>query len=207
MPKWRMKVDEIFRSIQGEGLNQGRPCTFVRFSGCNLDCIWCDTRRARSGGEEMDRDAILARVREMGGRYVCITGGEPLLQGLPLLSLVMDLFSAGYLIDIETNGTIGFSGYQPYASICMDVKCPSSGEGSDLSLLTLLSDRDSAKFVVADRADCEYAARVMQTHPHRGQVFFSPVEGADPLEIARFLIREDLPARLQLQIHKVIGVN
>ncbi|HPC55780.1 MAG TPA: radical SAM protein [Methanolinea sp.] len=202
-----MMVNEIFRSIQGEGINQGRPCTFIRFAGCNLDCSWCDTRRARSGGREMDRDAILGRVRELGGRYVCITGGEPLMQGPPLLSLVQDLFSAGYAIDIETNGTLDFSPFQPYAGICMDVKCPSSGEKSNLALLPLLSDRDAVKFVVSDLKDCEYAAGVMQTVPHGTQVFFSPVGGTDPLVVARFLIREDLPARLQLQLHKVIGVS
>jgi 7-carboxy-7-deazaguanine synthase len=202
-----MNVNEIFRSIQGEGINQGRPCTFIRFAGCNLDCTWCDTRRARSGGVEMDQNAILGRVRELGGRYVCITGGEPLLQGPPLLSLVRDLSSAGYTIDIETNGTIDFSPFQPYAGICMDVKCPSSGERSNLAFLPLLSDRDAVKFVVRDGEDCEYAAGVMRAVPQRTQVFFSPVEGADPLLIARFLIREDLPARLQLQLHKVIGVS
>ncbi|HRU80268.1 MAG TPA: radical SAM protein [Methanolinea sp.] len=202
-----MMVNEIFRSIQGEGINQGRPCTFIRFAGCNLDCSWCDTRRARSGGREMDRDAILGRVRELGGRYVCITGGEPLMQGPPLLSLVQDLFSAGYAIDIETNGTLDFSPFQPYAGICMDVKCPSSGEKSNLALLPLLSGRDAVKFVVSDLKDCEYAAGVMQTVPHGTQVFFSPVGGTDPLVVARFLIREDLPARLQLQLHKVIGVS
>ena len=202
-----MMVNEIFRSIQGEGINQGRPCTFIRFAGCNLDCSWCDTRRARSGGREMDRDAILGRVRELGGRYVCITGGEPLMQGPPLISLVQDLFSAGYAIDIETNGTLDFSPFQPYAGICMDVKCPSSGEKSNLALLPLLSGRDAVKFVVSDLKDCEYAAGVMRTVPHGTQVFFSPVGGTDPLVVARFLIREDLPARLQLQLHKVIGVS
>ncbi|MCQ8893367.1 MAG: radical SAM protein [Methanolinea sp.] len=202
-----MKVHEIFRSIQGEGKNQGRPCTFIRFAGCNLDCAWCDTRKARTGGEEMGRDAILARVRNLGGHYICITGGEPLLQGPPLLELVKDLATAGYMIDIETNGTLDFSAYQAYASICMDVKCPSSGEESDLSLLPFLTGDDAVKFVVRDRADCTYAAGVIRDHPSRAQVFFSPVEGTDPRGIARFLVREDLPARLQLQLHKILGVS
>jgi len=174
-------VNEIFRSIQGEGINQGRPCTFIRFAGCNLDCSWCDTRRARSGGREMDRDAILGRVRELGGRYVCITGGEPLMQGPPLLSLVQDLFSAGYAIDIETNGTLDFSPFQPYAGICMDVKCPSSGEKSNLALLPLLSDRDAVKFVVSDLKDCEYAAGVMQTVPQARRSSSRPSGGQTPL--------------------------
>ncbi|MDI9633149.1 MAG: radical SAM protein [Methanolinea sp.] len=201
-----MRVHEIFRSLQGEGIRQGMPCTFVRFAGCNLDCAWCDTRPARTGGEEMDGDEVLSHVRRLGGRYVCITGGEPLLQGPPLLSLIRDLSDAGYTIDIETNGTLDFSPFQPYASICMDVKCPSSGEESDLSLVPRLTDADALKFVVRDREDCEYAADVMRRYSPRGHVFFSPVWGTDPRGIARFLIDEDLPARLQLQIHKVIGV-
>lgn len=201
-----MRVHEIFRSLQGEGIRQGMPCTFVRFAGCNLDCAWCDTRPARAGGEEMGGEEILSRVRSLGGRYICITGGEPLLQGSPLFSLVRDLSTAGYTLDIETNGTLDFSPFQPYSSICMDVKCPSSGEESDLSLISRLRDSDALKFVVKDREDCEYAAGVLRRFSPRGHVFFMPVWGTDPLGVARFLIEEDLPARLQLQIHKVIGV-
>ncbi|MCU0633165.1 MAG: radical SAM protein [Methanolinea sp.] len=201
-----MKVSEIFRSIQGEGRNQGRPCTFIRFAGCNLHCAWCDTPRARSGGTDMNQDEIITQVRGLGGTYLCITGGEPLLQGRPLLSLIQSLHVAGYLMDIETNGTIDFTGFQDYASICMDVKCPSSGEESDLSLLSHITRNDSVKFVVRDREDCEYAAGVLMTHSIPGEVFFSPVEGSDANAVASFLIAEDLPARLQLQLHKILGV-
>lgn len=202
-----MKVSELFRSIQGEGSRQGRPCTFIRFAGCNLHCAWCDTPRARSGGTEMDAGEITAKVRDLGGTYVCITGGEPLLQGRPLLSLLRSLHASGYLVDIETNGTIDFSAFQECACICMDVKCPSSGEESDLALLSRITRQDSVKFVVRDQADCEYAAKVLDTHPIRGEVFFSPVEGSDARAVARFLIEEDIPARLQLQLHKILGVS
>ncbi|HII75590.1 MAG TPA: radical SAM protein [Methanolinea sp.] len=201
-----MKVSEIFRSIQGEGIRQGRPCTFIRFAGCNLNCSWCDTPQARIGGREMDAGEINARVRELGGTYLCITGGEPLLQGAPLLSLLSSFHSSGYMIDIETNGTLDFSPFQALASICMDVKCPSSGEESDLSLLSRITTNDSVKFVVRDEEDCRYACDVLMEHPVRGEVFFSPVEGSDARAIARFLIDEDLPARLQLQLHKILGV-
>ena len=202
-----MKVSEVFRSIQGEGKRQGRPCTFIRFAGCNLRCSWCDTPHARTGGTEMDEEEIASRVRELGGTYLCITGGEPLLQGRSLLSLLMSLHAEGYLIDIETNGTIDFSSFQDCAGICMDVKCPSSGEESDLSLLSRITPEDSVKFVVSDLADCEYAARVLETHPVMGEVFFSPVEGSDAHAVASFLIGRDLPARLQLQLHKTLGVR
>lgn len=202
-----MKVCEIFRSIQGEGPDQGRPCTFIRFAGCNLRCSWCDTPGALAGGTDMDGDGILARVRELGGTYVCITGGEPLLQGPPLLSLVKSLASLGYTIGIETNGTIGFSAYQEYAGVCMDVKCPSSGEESDLGLLPGIRGSDSVKFVVRDLDDCEYAAMVMKAHPIRGEIFFSPVGGADAHSVARYLIERDLPVRLQLQLHKILEMR
>ncbi len=202
-----MKVSEVFRSVQGEGKRQGRPCTFIRFAGCNLHCSWCDTPHARSGGTDMDEEKITSQVRELGGTYLCITGGEPLLQGRPLLSLLRSLHAEGYLIDIETNGTIDFSSFHDCAGICMDVKCPSSGEESDLSLLSGIRREDSVKFVVRDLADCEYAAGVLEAHPVEGEVFFSPVEGSDAHAVARFLIERDLPARLQLQLHKILGVR
>lgn len=202
-----MKVSEIFRSIQGEGLNQGRPCTFIRFAGCNLRCSWCDTPQALSGGMEMDPDEVTACVSALGGSYLCITGGEPLLQGRPLLALVESLAGHGYMIDIETNGTMDFTGFQDHASICMDVKCPSSGERSDLTLLSSITGNDSVKFVVRDLDDCRYAEGVIEKYPVAGEIFFSPVEGSDASGIARFLLDHDIPARLQLQLHKILGMT
>jgi len=154
----------------------------------------------------MDHDEIIARLYSLGGTYICITGGEPLLQGRPLLSLVETLAGFEYMIDIETNGTINFTALQDYASICMDVKCPSSGERSDLSLLADITGNDSVKFVVRDLVDCEYAAEVMRANHISGELFFSPVEGSDAPAIARYLIDSDLPARLQLQLHKILGM-
>ncbi|MBP7120785.1 MAG: radical SAM protein [Methanolinea sp.] len=201
-----MKVSEIFRSIQGEGRNQGRPCTFIRLAGCNLRCSWCDTPHALTGGTEMGYNEVAAQVSALGGTYVCITGGEPLTQKKGLHVLVDFLAARGFQIDIETNGTIAFSEFQDHASICMDVKCPSSGEKSDLSLLPAITGRDSVKFVVRDLQDCEYAEGVMKAYPVDGEVFFSPVEGSDAAFVARYLVEHDIPARLQLQLHKILGM-
>jgi 7-carboxy-7-deazaguanine synthase len=202
-----MKVAEIFRSIQGEGSHQGYPCTFIRLAGCNLACSWCDTPHARTGGAEMTLGEIARRVGEIPGHYICITGGEPLLQGDQLLPLLKYLQEQGYIIDIETNGTVDFSQFQPYASICMDVKCPSSGAASDHSLLCNISENDAVKFVVADREDCAYATAVLRDHPVKGEIFFSPVFGSDYRQIADFIVTRDLWIRLQFQLHKIIGVQ
>ncbi len=170
-----MKVVEIFWSLQGEGKNQGKPCLFIRLAGCNLNCSWCDTEYARTGGREMSSDAILEQVWRKNPPYICITGGEPLLQAAELEPLLATLSRKGIVIDIETNGTIDFTCLQTYASICMDVKCPSSDEQSDLSLLGRIRPRDSVKFVVRDDADCRYAQEIMTSHKIAGEIFFNPV--------------------------------
>jgi 7-carboxy-7-deazaguanine synthase len=202
-----MRVAEIFRSLQGEGKDQGLITTFVRLAGCNLDCRWCDTRYARSGGEDLTRDGVLAEVDALGCRRICITGGEPLLQAGELLPLLSALHHEGYAIGIETNGTLDFRPFQPFASICMDVKCPSSGEESDLSLLAHLTGEDSVKFVVAGEEDCEYARRIIADHPIRAEILFSPVFGTDCRAIAEYMLSHDLPARFQLQLHRILGVR
>lgn len=202
-----MIVSEVFRSIQGEGKMQGYPCTFLRLAGCNLSCAWCDTVSAREGGTPLPGDEVMHRVTALPGSLICITGGEPLLQGDELLPLVRTLHESGYTIMIETNGTIDFREYQPYASICMDVKCPCSGEESNLALLQHIFENDSVKFVVADQGDCQYAEVVLEAHPVRGEVFFSPVHGTDYGMVAAFLLERNLPVRLQLQLHRIIGVR
>jgi 7-carboxy-7-deazaguanine synthase len=201
-----MMIAELFRSIQGEGKNQGYPCTFLRLSGCNLRCSWCDTPHAQSGGIHMEAQEIIREIETLNGRRLCITGGEPLLQGGQLLPLLRHLKEQGFLIEIETNGTIDFRPYQPYASVCMDVKCPSSGEQSDLSLLAHVREEDSVKFVVGTPEDLDYAAGIIDLHPITGEIFFSPVDGSSSRKVAEFLITHDLPARLQIQLHKLIGV-
>ncbi len=202
-----MKITEIFRSLQGEGKNQGKPCLFIRLAGCNLNCAWCDTKYSREGGITMSLDSVLEQVWRVNPPYVCITGGEPLVQADALEPLLASLHKQGTEIDIETNGTIDFCRFQPYASVCMDVKCPSSGEVSDLSLLAKIRPEDSVKFVVKDEADCRYAREVMTEHTIAGEVFFSPVSGSDFKPTIKFVLASNLPVRFQLQLHKILGVK
>jgi 7-carboxy-7-deazaguanine synthase len=202
-----MKLVEIFKSIQGEGKNQGIPCVFIRLAGCNLACSWCDTPHSHDGGEEFDNDKIVRSVDESGCKEVCITGGEPLLQVAELRVLLARLSRLGYSIEIETNGTIDFGPVQDNATICMDVKCPSSGERSDLALLKKISSGDSVKFVVGNQDDCRYAEEIIKNYPIRGEIFFSPVAGSDYHEIACFVLDNNLPVRFQVQLHKIIGVR
>ena len=202
-----MKIAEIFRSIQGEGRNQGKPCLFIRLSGCNLHCRWCDTAYAQNGGIEMGIDAILKQTQNQGLSYACITGGEPLLQADELEQLLVLLHQKGYSIDIETNGTIDFTRLQPYSTICMDIKCPSSGEQSDIGLLEALRPQDSVKFVVQDETDCRYALNIIGCYRISGEIFFSPVSGSDYKPIIEFILVNNLPVRFQVQLHKLIGVK
>jgi len=202
-----MKIAEIFRSLQGEGRNQGKPCLFIRLAGCNLHCTWCDTPCAHTVGREMDLDTILEQVSLVSSPYVCITGGEPLLQADDLEPLLALLHTRGTAIDIETNGTISFTRLQPYASICMDVKCPSSGEQSNLALLDAIRLQDSVKFVVEDNTDCQYARDIIISHRIPGEVFLSPVFGSDYKTISKFILDNNLPVRFQIQLHKIIGVK
>jgi 7-carboxy-7-deazaguanine synthase len=201
-----MKIAEIFSSLQGEGRNQGKPCHFIRFAGCNLRCRWCDTPVSQSGGREMSLESVLEQIPSTPP-YVCITGGEPLLQAGDLEELLIALRSRGIMVDIETNGTRNFTRFQPYAAICMDVKCPSSGEESDLSLLESIRPEDSVKFVVSDGADCRYVQCVLQRHAIAGEVFISPVSGVDFRPITDFVRSCDQPVRFQVQLHKIIGVQ
>ena len=175
--------------------------------GCNLNCHWCDTEYARSEGREQNLDEILEQVWRINPPYICITGGEPLMQAGALEPLLASLHKRGAFIDIETNGTYAFTRLQPYASICMDVKCPSSGEQSNLSLLDAIRPQDSVKFVLKDEIDCNYALQILESHRIDGEVFFSPVAGSNYSNIAQFILHNNLPVRFQLQLHKIIGVK
>jgi 7-carboxy-7-deazaguanine synthase len=204
-----LRVAEVFASIQGEGLNQGRPTVFVRLAGCNLACAWCDTAYARdaAGGTAMSAGEVLAEVAEFRPHRVCITGGEPLLQFPGLVPLLASLCGHGYAVEIETNGTVDPEGARAFAAITMDVKCPSSGETSNLEYLDRLGEGDAVKFVVADLADLEYMERVVRSHPTRAEVFVSPVWGSDLQSIAYYLVAHNLPVRMQVQLHRVLGVR
>lgn len=202
-----MKIVEIFSSISGEGLRQGLPATFIRCAGCNLNCAWCDTPESHGKGTDMSVAEIVSMVSQGMPRYVIITGGEPLLQEEELRELLAALRDDSFRIEIETNGTLPFTGVREYATISMDIKCPSSGEESDQNLLADIRPEDAVKFVVMDRADCLYTQDVIESHDIAGTVFISPVWGGDYREIADFILEEGIAARFQLQLHKSIGVR
>jgi len=202
-----MRVSEIFRSIQGEGRSQGLITTFVRLSGCNLDCAWCDTPDARQGGKEVPVGDVFQAAQFSTSARVCITGGEPLLQRDEVLALAERLHMAGYRVEIETNGTIDFSPLQRFASICMDVKCPSSGEESDPSLLSHIQVQDAVKFVVKGTEDLDYARDVIASHPIPGEYLVSPVFGSDYGTLARQVLDRNMPVRFQVQLHRLLGMR
>ncbi|MGA7918614.1 MAG: radical SAM protein [Candidatus Acidiferrales bacterium] len=217
-----MVITEIFKSIQGEGTRAGLPCIFVRLTGCNLRCRWCDTAYAFHGGEKrsieevLDRVRVLAGARGKGVRLVEITGGEPLLQP-ETPELAEKLLAGGYTVMIETSGE-RFVGTLPREVIkIVDVKCPDSGEADtfDMANLEALSGEDEIKFVISTRRDYEFAREFVRQHRLSGrvrEVLFSPVspdptekwEGLEPRELVQWILADGLPVRLGLQLHKFI---
>jgi 7-carboxy-7-deazaguanine synthase len=203
-----VKIIELFPSIQGESTLQGLPCVFIRLSGCNLNCRYCDTLYARTGGTEMTVDEIVDKAQEYRIPFVCITGGEPLLQGeTPELSAL--LLKKGCRVSVETNGTCDVTPLPEGVIRIIDIKCPGSGEMSGLysSVLTRKRLSDQFKFVLSDRRDFEFARDFVRDHGLIGEntVLFSPVWNTlAPSELAEWLIRELPEARLNLQIHRCI---
>jgi 7-carboxy-7-deazaguanine synthase len=217
-----MQITEIFRSIQGESTHAGLPCIFVRLTGCNLRCVWCDTAYAFHGGMKMSVEEVLAKVDELAGAganripLVELTGGEPLLQP-EILPLSEKLLVAGYTVLIETSGE-RFVGNLPKDVIkIVDVKCPDSGEGGtfDMANLAAVDAKDEIKFVIASRRDYEFARDFTREHGLAArvrQVIFSPVfadpEGKwpalDARSLAEWILADQFPVRLGLQLHKFI---
>jgi 7-carboxy-7-deazaguanine synthase len=202
-----MRVSEVFKSIQGEGTRAGRPCAFVRFTGCDLRCVWCDTAHAFQGGEDRSRQSIVAELGAMAVRHVCLTGGEPLLQP-ELPELCRNLLAAGWEVTVETHGQRDAEGLPPEVSRIFDVKPPDSGEeASDFTYLDRLRPHDEVKFVVASRGDFDWSMEVARRHglPGRVAVLFSPVvPGVEPKALVEWLLASGIEARLSLQLHKVI---
>ncbi|HWR58500.1 MAG TPA: radical SAM protein [Thermodesulfovibrionales bacterium] len=203
-----MKVCEIFSSIQGESTYAGVPCTFVRMTGCNLRCSYCDTVYAYDEGTELTEDEVVDKIDAIGLRTVEITGGEPLLQeGISIL--IERLLDMGYRVLIETNGSRDISGVDARAVIILDVKTPGSSMSDTLltSNLSHLKGNDEAKFVITDRRDYEWAKAFVeeQSLARRCEVLFSPAFGMlDPKELSKWIICDRLDVRLNLQLHKYI---
>lgn len=207
----RLKVTEIFRSLQGEGDAVGFPTVFVRLTGCPLRCVYCDTPYAFGGGEWMSLDQILQTVRGHATRHVCVTGGEPLAQAncLPLLQRLCD---ADLKVSLETSGALPVAGVDPRVSRVVDVKTPDSGEvhRNLLDQLDLLGERDQVKFVICSRADYDWSRTLVRERDlaARTMVLFSPSHGQlQARDLAEWILADGLPVRMQVQLHKILWGN
>ena len=204
----RLRLTEIFLSVQGEARSVGWPTVFVRLTGCPLRCQYCDTAYAFHGGEWWEIETILAEVARHGARHVCVTGGEPLAQKRCLV-LLEKLCDAGYDVSLETSGAMDIAGVDPRVSRVLDLKTPGSKEmhRNLLDNIPLLTPHDQVKFVICDRADYDWAKAMLAEHKlaDRCDVLFSPSQGQQsPAELADWLLADKLPVRFQLQLHKVL---
>jgi 7-carboxy-7-deazaguanine synthase len=207
----RLKISEIFYSLQGEADTAGVPTVFVRLTGCPLRCQYCDTEYAFHGGEWWDIEAVVARVRELGGRYVCVTGGEPLAQKscLPLLTQLCD---AGWRVSLETSGAMSLEGVDERVVRVVDIKTPGSKEESRnlYQELARLGAKDLVKFVICDRGDYEWSCAKVRELGLEGRctVLFSPSHEQLPArELADWILEDRLPVRFQVQLHKYLWGN
>lgn len=202
-----IRITEIFYSIQGESSHAGLACVFVRLTGCNLRCRWCDSVYTFTGGEKMSLDDIVERVRAYGCNLVEVTGGEPLAQA-ESLTLIKRLLDDGFEVLIETSGSIDVAPVDRRAKLILDVKCPGSGEVEKnlWSNLDILHPHDEIKFVIADRIDYEFARDLVRTRNlGRWIVLFSAVYGELAMkDLAEWMLADRVPARFQTQLHKHI---
>jgi 7-carboxy-7-deazaguanine synthase len=202
-----LRITEIFHSIQGESSHAGRPCVFVRLTGCNLRCVWCDSEYTFTGGTKISLDDVVARVQSYGCNLVEITGGEPLAQA-EAFDLIKRLCDDGYEVLIETSGSIDITPVDRRAKLILDIKCPGSGEAAKNRWENLddLRAHDEIKFVIADRNDYEWAKRVVEERRlDRWTLLFSPVWGVmDMKQLAEWMLADRVPARFQTQLHKHI---
>ncbi|TKS54742.1 7-carboxy-7-deazaguanine synthase QueE [Luteimonas yindakuii] len=204
----RLRITEIFLSLQGEARDAGWPTVFVRLTGCPLRCQYCDTAYAFHGGEWHDIDAILAEVASHGVRHVCVTGGEPLAQKR-CIGLLRRLCDAGYTVSLETSGALDIGEVDPRVSRVLDIKTPGSAEvhRNHWANIALLTPHDQVKFVICSRADYEWARGIVHEHAlaARCEVWFSPSKSeVDPGALADWIVADRLPVRFQLQLHKLL---
>ena len=205
-----LRVTEIFRSIQGESTHAGRPCTFVRLTGCPMRCVWCDSEYTFTGGDHFQIDDVVAQVQSFGCELVEVTGGEPLAQK-SAFDLVRRLCDEGFEVLVETGGYVSTGELDERAKVILDVKCPASGEESRnhwQNLERLRSDKDEVKFVVADRSDWDYAQTVIEKYDLQTRaraVLISPAwDQIDLQDLANWVAQSGLNIRMQLQLHKYI---
>ena len=210
MPDRSLRITEIFLSIQGESSHAGRPCSFVRLTGCPMRCVWCDSEYTFTGGEHISFDDIFAKLEEFGCNLVEVTGGEPLAQK-NVFPFITQLCDRGYELLIETGGYVSTENVDPRAKIILDIKCPASGESERNywpNLDRLRTDLDEVKFVIADLDDWEFAKDTIEKYDlvnRTKEVLISPVHGlANLTEIAESVSRSEFKVRLNLQLHKYI---
>jgi 7-carboxy-7-deazaguanine synthase len=204
----RLRITEIFYSLQGESRSVGCPTVFIRLTGCPLRCGYCDTNYAFQGGRWMTLDEILAQAAVHHAHYVTVTGGEPLAQR-PCTILLRSLCDAGYEVSLETSGALDISGVDDRVSVVMDLKTPGSGEAEKnlYSNIAQLDANDQVKFVICDRADYDWSrARIAEYRLNEiCEVLLSPSHGAvNPAELAQWILQDHLPVRMQLQLHKLL---
>jgi 7-carboxy-7-deazaguanine synthase len=207
----RLKLTEIFYSLQGEADTSGIPTTFVRLTGCPLRCQYCDTTYAFHGGSWWELPAILARVAELGTRHVCVTGGEPLAQK-NCLDLLHELCAVGYRVSLETSGAMALAGVDARVVLVVDVKTPGSGEElrNRYDELARLTPKDLVKFVICSRADYDWSVAKLRelALDSRCGVLFSPSHEELPArELADWVLQDRLPVRFQIQLHKFLWGN
>ena len=205
-----LRITEIFLSVQGESSHAGRPCAFVRLTGCPMRCVWCDSAYTFTGGTRLGFDEIFARLEEYGCPLVEVTGGEPLAQNA-VFPFIKELLDKGYEVLIETGGYVSTEQVDSRAKIILDVKCPASGEAARnhwANLERLNAEKDEVKFVVADLADWDFAREIIEKYDllsRAKEILISPVFGLENLpEIAAAVSRSGLRVRLNLQLHKYI---
>jgi 7-carboxy-7-deazaguanine synthase len=203
-----LNVYSIFKSLQGEGLLMGIPTAFIRLAGCPLRCSWCDTAEVRtSSGKAMSVEQIMAEVDKTRLSYVCLTGGEPLMQG-ESITLINKLIDKDYFIQLETSGALSLEEVpcSENVMISMDIKCPSSGmeDKMEMDNLELLSQFDQLKFIIADEKDYLYAKKVMSEHDIIAAIILTPVGGLEMEWLAKRVIRDKMKVRVLPQLHKLI---
>jgi len=203
-----LRITEIFYSLQGESNTVGLPTVFIRLTGCPLRCVYCDTAYAFTGGKKIAIDAVIAQVEQYQSRYITVTGGEPLAQ-LGCLELMTKLLDKGYVVSLETSGALDVSEVDPRVVKVMDLKSPSSGElnRNRYQNIDYLTAKDQLKFVIGNDEDYDWAKAVLTEYdlPNRCEILFSPVMGQqNPTELAEKILKDRLPVRFQLQLHKIL---